>query len=129
MLTALIHYLIYMLSGLGLLTLFVLVYTKVTPYDEFALIRQGCLSAALSLGGALLGFSLTLAASVMHNASFDMFIFWAFCAMVVQIIAHLFLSKLLPNMNQNLIENNVAMGALMGALSLAIGLINAGCLS
>lgn len=129
MLTPLIHYLIYTLSGFGLLALFVLIYTRVTPYDELVLIRQGCLAAALSLGGALLGFSLTLAASVMHNASFELFIFWAFCAMAVQIIAHLFLSRLLPNMNQDLIENNIAMGSLMGSLSLAVGLINAGCLS
>ncbi len=53
-------YLIYIVTGFGLLVLFLLVYTRVTPHREFRLIREGNVAAALSLGGAVLGFSLTL---------------------------------------------------------------------
>ncbi|WP_432723546.1 DUF350 domain-containing protein [Jeongeupia wiesaeckerbachi] len=122
-------YLIYLLSGLALVALFAAVYTRVTPFAEIALIRQGCLAAALSFGGALLGFSFTVAASAVIHASYPMFLLWAATAALVQLVAYSVLSRLLPQMNQALIENNVAMGALMGSVSLTVGVINAACLS
>ncbi|MBM3117456.1 DUF350 domain-containing protein [Jeongeupia naejangsanensis] len=122
-------YLIYLLSGLALVALFAAIYVRVTPFAEIALIRQGCLAAALSFGGALLGFSLTVAASAVIHASYPMFLLWAAMAALVQLVAYIALSRLLPNMNQALIENNVAMGALMGTVSLVVGILNAACLS
>jgi len=49
-------FLSYWLCSLGLLGAFTLVYLYWTPYKELALIREGNLAAACSLGGAILGF-------------------------------------------------------------------------
>ena len=76
-------YAAYLLAACGLLAVFLFVYTRVTPYREVALIRAGKLAPAISLGGALIGFSLTLASSVQHNDSLIMFMVWALAAMVV----------------------------------------------
>ena len=35
------NFLLYMVVGAALLALFLYVYTRITPHDEFALIRQG----------------------------------------------------------------------------------------
>ena len=50
-----INYFIHLVAGLLLVSVFVLVYTRITPYDELKLIRQGCISAAVSFGGDPLG--------------------------------------------------------------------------
>ena len=65
-LPALLAYLSYVGSGALLLALFTVLYCRVTPLDEMQLIRQHNQAAALSFGGALIGFSLTLASSAWH---------------------------------------------------------------
>ncbi len=125
----LVAYLSYLGSGIALLIFFSMLYAKVTPQDEIALIREGCTAAALSFGGALIGFSLTLASSAWHANKLEYFISWGLLAMLVQIITHVVLSRCLKGLTQALIENNIAVGSLAGSISLAVGIINAGCLS
>ncbi|WP_084084507.1 MULTISPECIES: DUF350 domain-containing protein [Cupriavidus] len=122
-------YLIYILSSFGLLGLFLLVYTRVTPHREFALIRAGNVAAALSLGGAVLGFSLTLSSSIQHNASFRLFLLWALAAFVVQVLTYLAVAAALRNVSAAIAADNRGMGLLMGMISLAAGVVNAACLS
>ncbi|GAA5165710.1 DUF350 domain-containing protein [Viridibacterium curvum] len=126
---AIYNYFIYLLAGLAMVGVFVTVYTRVTPFCELDLIRKGCVSAALSLAGATIGFSLTVASSILHNDNFIMFVLWGTLAAVVQVVAYAVLSRALPNMNAELEDNNVAMGALMGLVSIVVGIINAACLS
>lgn len=122
-------YLLHLLTGVVLLMIFMLLYTKLTPFDELALIRRGDMAAALSLGGAMLGFTLTLASSIMHYSDYIVVVGWSLGAMVVQVAAYACTTRLLPQLNQSVEDNNVAMGALMGSLSLTVGVINAACLS
>ena len=83
-----LNYLIHLILAAALLIAFFIIYTRVTPYNEVLLIRQGNHAAALSLGGALLGFSATIASSLMHTADYQQFFAWAFGAMVVQLLAY-----------------------------------------
>ncbi|MBI4753870.1 MAG: DUF350 domain-containing protein [Betaproteobacteria bacterium] len=129
MLTQLYNYLIFLLAGVAMVALFVALYLRVTPFSEIALIRKGCVAASLSLGGATLGFSLTVASSILHNDRIGMFLLWGVAAMAVQVAAYALLARAIPNMNAALEDNNVAMGALMGSASLVVGVINAACLS
>jgi putative membrane protein len=122
-------YVAYLLAASVLLALFLFAYTRLTPYREVDLIRAGKLAPALSLGGALLGFSLTLAASIQHNDGMLMFLLWSVCAMLVQALAYALLARAIPGMPQALEADNVGMGALMASVSLAVGLVNAACLS
>lgn len=122
-------YLIYILSSFALLGLFLLVYTRVTPHREFVLIREGNVAAALSLGGAVLGFSLTLSSSIQHNASFRLFLLWALAAFMVQVLTYLAVAAALRNVSAAIAADNRGMGLLMGMISLAAGVVNAACLS
>lgn len=126
---AILNYLIHLILAAALLIAFFIIYTRVTPYNEVLLIRQGNHAAALSLGGALLGFSATIASSLMHTADYQQFFAWAFGAMVVQLLAYVVTTRLL-RMSQDQIEsNNSAFGGLLGAIALSIGAINAACIS
>ncbi len=122
-------YAAYLLAACALLAVFLFAYTRMTPYREVDLIRAGKLAPAISLGGALIGFSLTLASSIQHNDSLGMFIVWAIAAMVVQALVYALLARAVAGMAEALAADNVAMGALMGSVSLAVGLVNAACLS
>jgi putative membrane protein len=122
-------YILHLLSGFLLLGVFFGIYTKITPFNELSLIREGNVAAALSLGGALIGFSLTLASSVLHSDTYLLFVVWAIGAMVVQAASYAAITRVLPQMNAGIADNNIAMGALMGSSSLTVGIINAACLS
>ena len=124
-----LNYLIHLLLAAVLLIAFFIIYTRVTPYNEVLLIRQGNQAAALSLGGALLGFSATIASSLMHTANYQQFFAWAFGAMVVQLLVYLVTTRLLRMSKDQIESNNSAFGGLLGAISLSIGAINAACIS
>lgn len=126
---AILNYLIHLLLAALLLAAFFVVYTRVTPANEVLLIRQGNQAAALSLGGALIGFSITVGSALMHTANYQEFFAWAFGAMLVQVLAYAITTRVL-NMAKDQIEgNNSAFGGLLGAISISIGVINGACIS
>ncbi len=124
-----VTYLIYMASALAMLGVFTAVYTAVTRYREFELIREGNIAAMLSYGGALVGFSFTLCSSIAVHASFAMFLVWGLAAMLVQIIVYAVVARAIHGMNDAIEENNIAMGGLIGSISIAAGIVNAACLT
>lgn len=126
---AILNYLVHLILAAALLIAFFIIYTRVTPYNEVLLIRQGNQAAALSLGGALLGFSATIASSLMHTADYQQFFAWAFGAMVVQLLAYVVTTRLLRMSKDQIESNNSAFGGLLGAIALSIGAINAACIS
>ncbi|UDM16215.1 DUF350 domain-containing protein [Vogesella sp. XCS3] len=128
-LPALLAYLSYLGSGALLLALFTVLYCRVTPLDEMQLIRQHNQAAALSFGGALIGFSLTLASSAWHLNTVEKFLLWGALALLVQIAVHMLLSRWVRDLQQALLDNNTAMGLLAGSVQLAAGVLNAGSLS
>jgi putative membrane protein len=123
------NYLLHLLSATALIMIFFVIYTYVTPIDEILLIRQGNNAAALSFGGALIGFSLTIASSILHTDSYYEFLAWAAGAMVVQILVYVVATKLLHISKGHIEAGNTAFGALLGGLSLSLGMINAACIS
>ncbi|MHC3908151.1 hypothetical protein ACMZ4X_01367 [Achromobacter marplatensis] len=124
-----VTYLIYIVSALVMLGIFTAVYTAVTRYREFELIREGNIAAVLSYGGALVGFSFTLCSSIAVHASFVMFLVWGIAAMVVQIVVYVVVARTIRGMNEAIEQNNIAMGGLIGAISLSAGVVNAACLT
>lgn len=120
---------LHLLLASVLVLVFLVVYTKITPFNEFLLIRQGNNAAMLSLGGALLGFSLTIASSAAHTADYREFLGWAAGAMVVQVLAYAVTAKLLHMSQEHIESGNTAFGGLLGAISLSVGAINAACIS
>jgi putative membrane protein len=126
---AILNYLLHLLLAAGLFLAFFVIYTKITPFNEVLLIRQGNQAAAHSLGGALIGFSLTIASALAHTMTYEEFIAWAAGAMLVQLLVF-WAATILLSMSKDQIEsNNKAFGTLLGAISISIGAINAGCIS
>jgi putative membrane protein len=126
---AILNYLLHLFTAVALVMVFFVVYVRVTPYNEVLLIRQGNAAAALSLGGALLGFSVTIASTLMHTADYYQFAGWAVGAMALQVLVFAVTTRLLRMSKDQIEADNRAFGGLLGAISLSIGLVNAGSIS
>jgi putative membrane protein len=126
---AILNYLVHLALAALLLVVFFKAYTWMTPYDEVKLIRQGNHAAALSLGGAMLGFSMTIASSILHTNDWQQFLAWALGAMVVQALGYAVTTRCLKMAQDQIEADNSAFGGLLGTISLSIGGINAACIS
>jgi putative membrane protein len=121
-------FLIYFSVALLLLVAFTLIYTKVTPYNEIALIRQGNTAAAISLSGALIGFAMPLASTVANAVNLLDLLLFAVLATVVQLIVFVFARMLMPGLTESIEGGNVAKATFLAAVSLAVGMLNASAL-
>ena len=122
-------FLLYLIASFGLLALFVLVYTTITPYREFTLVREGNTAAAASLSGAILGFVIPLAHAVVQAVSLGDMALWALLALVVQLLVFFVMTRLIPGLARDIPSGKVAPGILLGALSVATGILNAACMA
>ena len=117
------NFLAYFAIALIAEAVFVWLYMLVTPHHEAALIKNGNTAAAVSLGGAVIGFTLPLGSAVIGSI-FDMAI-WAFIALVVQVIVFLIASRILRGLSARIESGDMAAGITLAAASVAIGILNA----
>ncbi|MCC6135993.1 MAG: DUF350 domain-containing protein [Candidatus Contendobacter sp.] len=122
-------FLSYFATGIGLLAVFLLLYLWITPYREISLIREGNAAAAASLSGAMVGFMLPLASAITHSVSLLDMAIWGLIALIIQLLVYGVGRLLLPSLARDIPAGQVASGVFLGALSLAIGLLNAACMT
>ncbi len=118
----------YFATALALLASFVVLYLFTTPYNEMALIREGNTAAAVSLGGAMIGYALPIAVSVATSHNIASMVGWGVVACVVQLLAYIVARLVLPQIVQNIPLGKVASGVFLASLSLGTGILNAGCI-
>ena len=124
-LSGLDEFVVYFGLSLAFVALFLVIYTRVTPYREIALIRDGNAAAAASLSGSLLGFILPLCSAVIHSVHpYDMAL-WAAIALLVQLLAYAVARLMLPGIARDIPQGKVASGMFLGALSLGVGMLDA----
>ena len=124
-----INYALRLVAAGLLLFVFFLIYGWATPFDEMTLIRRGNVAASLTLGGALLGFSLTVASGLVHTDALGSFLGWSAVAALIQLLTYVFVSRVLHMSKQQIEGNNVAFGVLMASISISIGAVSAGALA
>lgn len=125
------HFALYFAVAIFLLFIFKIVYAFVTPHDEWKLVKEDKnLAAAIGFGGAVIGFSLALASAVANSASLADFIIWGIIAIIAQALAFALLRfTFMPKIAQRIINNEVSAGTILAAMSVAVGLLNAACMT
>lgn len=121
MLEGALNFLVYFATAVALLAAFLAIYVNVTPYREFALIEQGNVAAAITLGGATLGFTFPLVASIYYTQSLVEMAVWAAITCVVQLAVFLAMRRHAKRIE----DGSVAPAVFIAALSMAVGLLNA----
>ena len=129
MLANLGNYLIYFVSTLAMLIVAVFIYVRFLPYDEFALIRKGNVAAAVALAGTMIGYGAVVWSATAHGSTLLETAIWSGVALVSQIIAFEVIHLIFRDFKAEMEKGDVAYGIILGAFSIAIGIINAGCLT
>jgi len=117
------------LVSLALLAVFVMLYTFITPYREMTMIRAGNKAAALSLGGAIVGFVIPVSKAVAQSVSLTDLVVWSAIAFVAQIVAYAVAVALVPHFRRAIADDHLASGILLAALAVAIGILNAAAMT
>jgi putative membrane protein len=108
---------------------YMLLYLRLTPYDELKLIKEGNAAAALSLSGAVLGFTFPLAAAIVHSVHpWDMML-WGVIAAAVQLLVYVAVRFTFLNVSRRIPEGQLAAGVVLGAISASAGILNAACMT
>ena len=107
--------------------------------DYFTRLRQGFetwpignaenFTATLNKGLVFYGFTLPLASAIVHSVSLADMLVWSAIALVVQIGVFLGVDRTLRHISKHIEEGNVAAGATLAGASVAIGIVNAACLT
>ena len=124
------NYLLYFGSTIAMLLIAGFVYVRFTPSDEITLTRRGNVAAAVALGGAMMGYACVVHSATAHGSTVLETAMWSAIALAIQIIAVELLRLVIRDDWKAQIESgDIAHGIALGAFSLAIGVINAGCLT
>jgi len=109
-----------------LLTLiFTVIYWKVTSHNEFKLIKEKSIAAAVGFSGALIGFALPLVSVMLNSTNVIEMAQWAVVAMVIQIFVYFLVRMPMPKISERIENNEVAAGIWLGVASLVGGMLNA----
>jgi putative membrane protein len=109
-----------------LLTLiFTVIYWKVTSHNEFKLIKEKSIAAAVAFSGALIGFALPLVSVMLNSTNVIEMAQWAVVAMVIQIFVYFLVRMPMPKISERIENNEIAAGIWLGVASLVGGMLNA----
>ncbi|WP_416305419.1 DUF350 domain-containing protein [Neptunicella sp. SCSIO 80796] len=125
------NFALYFISAIILLFVFKILYAFVTPHDEWKLVKQDkSAAAAIGFGGAMVGFSLALASAASNSTHLIDFIVWGAVALIAQLFAFALLRfTFMPKIAERISNNETSAGIMLAAMSIAVGLLNAACMS
>ena len=121
MINAIIAFAEYLGTSVVLLGLFVYIYARATPYKEFALIAHDNIAVAITLAGAVIGFTIPMLAAIFYTHSLVEMIIWAGITCLVQLAVLLALRSQAKRVE----EGHVSSAIMVATFSVAIGLLNA----
>jgi putative membrane protein len=120
---------IYLAAAIAAEVVFVILYMAVTPHREVTLIKAGNAAAAVSLGGAVLGFTLPLASAIAHSVSLLDMAVWSAVALGAQLALFLLAAVVLRALSRHIEDGNLAAGIMLATASITLGLLNAACMT
>jgi len=119
--------------GLSIVFLFIfkLAYALVTPHDEWKLVKEEKnVAAAIGFGGAIIGFAIALGGAASNSVALLDFAVWALVALIAQSLAFALLRfSFMPKIAERINNNEVSAGVMLASMSVAVGLLNAACMT
>lgn len=100
-------------------------YMWITPHDEFALIRAGNQSAAISLGGAAIGLAIPLGFCLAASVNVWDVVIWGSVTLVLQLIAFRVVDFLLGSLSRRIEEDERSAAIFLAMMKAAIACLTA----
>ena len=130
-LLGLANFALYFSLSLVFLLVFKFIYVFLTPNDEWKLVKNDKnIAAAIGFIGAVIGFALALASAAANSISLIDFAIWGGVALIAQLLAFAIVRFIfMPKIAQRIKEGEVSAGIVLGGTSVAVGLLNAACMT
>ncbi|WP_330961222.1 DUF350 domain-containing protein [Photobacterium sp. 53610] len=124
-------FVIYFAISILFLMLFKIIFVRITPYDEWKLVKEEKnTAAAITLSGSVLGYSLAIAGAASNSVNFVDFSIWGVVALLAQMLAYLIVRLgFMPRIAERIEAGEIPAGLLMAATSVSVGLLNAACMT
>lgn len=119
----------YFFTGILMVAIFLFIYTRITPHNEWQLIKNDNLAAALAFSGSILGYIIPLSSAAINAVSVPDYLIWGVIALVVQLLVYGSVRLYMPKLSEKIINRNLAAGLFMGTSALAGGIFNAACMT
>jgi len=135
------NFLLYLAVTVPIMAIGIFVFQLTTPYNEFALIREGAnaedpvkgaaaKAAAHDLGGKIIGLAIVLASAVYHSVGLLDLALWGLIGVAFQVGVFYLFEWLTPfRVVSEIPKGNVSVGLFASRLSIATGLLLAALIS
>ncbi|ALS99362.1 DUF350 domain-containing protein [Lacimicrobium alkaliphilum] len=125
------NFALYFIVSIILLFVFKVLYALVTPHDEWKLVKEDkSVAAAVGFGGSVVGFSIALAGAASNAVSLIDFAVWGAVALIAQLLAFALLRfTFMPKIVERINNDEISAGVMLAAMSIAIGMLNAACMT
>ena len=117
----------YFCVAVVLTALFVIIYVRTTPHDEFKLMREGNGAAALGLTGALIGFVIPLAQVISVSGALLGAVIWGAGALLVQTAGQFGARQLFPTLTADIAAGQYSAAIVQAGIALSLGILQAAC--
>ena len=112
-----------------LLVLGILIYERVTPFNDRQLIASGNAAAGTVLGGTIVAFAIPLAATLATSRAVLDILVWGIVAVILQLLTFLVAMMFVKRLRGMIEAGNVAAALILVGIQIAIALLNAGAMA
>ena len=124
-LASLVDFLYFFGVAVVLTIIFMVIYWAVTKHNEFKLIKENSVAAAVAFSGAIIGFALPLVSVMVNSIGISDMVLWGGVALVVQIVVYFLVRLPMPRISERIEANEISAGIWLGSASLVGGMLNA----
>lgn len=103
----------------------VVLYLLITPVNEYRLIKEGNTSAALTLGAAMLGISISLGAALAGSVNLWDIVIWGSVAILLQLAVFFLVDRVLSDLAHRIRADEISAALILASTKLSIALLNA----
>ena len=111
--------------ALLMLCIGVVLYLLITPVNEYRLIKEGNTSAALTLGAAMLGISISLGAALAGSVNLWDIVIWGSVAILLQLAVFFLVDRVLSDLAHRIRADEMSAALILASTKLSIALLNA----
>ncbi|CBJ47735.1 putative membrane protein [Erwinia amylovora ATCC 49946] len=119
----------YFFISCAMVLVFLFIYMRITPHNEWRLIKENNLAATYGFIGALLGYIVPLASVAANSVNLLDYLLWGAVALVIQLLVFTVVRLFIRDISLRIEQNQRAAGLFLAAVSLGVGILNAACMT
>ncbi|PHZ85372.1 DUF350 domain-containing protein [Paremcibacter congregatus] len=122
-------FILHFMITLSMFVIAVIIYEKITPFREIKMVKEGNISAAISLSAGILGLAIPLAFCLAGSVNHWDIIIWGIVALVVQIIAFYAAHFIIDDLQGRIERDEIGPAILLFSGKISVAMINAAAIA